>query len=807
MRKQTTSRIIKIAKALGLTALIGLAALLLLALWYAKDLPDPEQILSKGFAQSTKIYDRTGQVLLYQVGEERRTVINIQELPEHVRLATLAAEDADFYKHPGIDVTGILRAAWYDVQKQELEQGGSTITQQFVKNALLTSEKTFSRKIKEMMLSFWLEIKYSKDEILGFYLNQIPYGGSAYGIEQGSRTYFGKSAKELTLPEAAALAALPWRPTRLSPYGEHKDELLARKDLILNRMAKEGFITNEERDKAKKEELKFSAAPNSFIAPHFVIYIKEYLESTYGAEVVEKGGLEVITSLDVRLQEQAEEAVAEVAKSNETKYRASNASLVGLDPKTGQILAMVGSRDWFDDKVDGKVNVALRLRQPGSSFKPIVYSKLFEQGLGPESLVFDLTTTFRTRAGQPYTPINYDGRAHGLLTMRQALAHSRNIPAVKALYLVGVDNAIAHAKKMGIDTIDPGRVDLALVLGGAEVRLLDLTAAYGVFANDGTYYKPNGILRVKTNNGQILEEFKAQGSPVMDAEVTRLITSILSDNATRAAVFGPNSPLYIPGVASAAKTGTTSDFKDGWTLGYTPNLVVGVWAGNNDNTPTKNGEGAFIAGPIWNRVVRFAATKYPTEFGGAFPPLKPHKLLDKPMANGKLGSETKIMIDKSTGLPASTQTPDEFKEERIYKQAHSLLYYMRPNDPQVGAWEAPIQAWVGSQPDSYLYGAPPTEEQQPPKEKPSKKVDFDVTNMRDGEEVTNTVTIEYTFDSDLPLKQVDIFIDDTLIKTSAQSPVEISLAQFSAGKHELRLRAFNEALAWSEKKFTIKIVR
>ncbi|MBI3273929.1 MAG: transglycosylase domain-containing protein [Candidatus Colwellbacteria bacterium] len=769
--------------------LIGAGILILLSLWYIKDLPNPERILARGFAQSTKMYDRTGKTLLYQIGEERRSVIALEELPSHVRWATLVAEDADFYKHPGIDITGILRAAWNDIRKRRLAQGGSTITQQFVKNALLSSEKTFSRKLREIILAIWLESRYTKNEIFGFYLNQIPYGQNAYGIAEASLSYFGKSAKDLSIAEAATLAALPLRPSYLSPYGEHKDELFARKNLIIDRMVKEGYITSAQGEEEKAKRLAFSQAadtPRSFIAPHFVIYVKEYLEEKYGSEVVERGGLEVITSLDTRLQKKAEEAVTEVAKKNEKQYRAKNAALAAIDPRTGQILAMVGSRDWFDDSVDGKVNVALRLRQPGSSFKPIVYAKLFEKGFGPESLIFDLQTTFTTRAGKPYTPTNFDGRSHGLLTIRQALAQSRNVPGVKALYLTGIDEVIALAKKMGISSINPGRVDLALVLGGAEVRLLDFTSAYGVFAANGIYNPPQAILRVKTREGEVLEEYEQKPQKVLSPEITGLITSILSDNESRTPVFGPQSPLVIPGIEAAAKTGTTTDFRDGWTLGYTPNLVVGVWAGNNDNSPTYKGEGAFIAGPIWNRLVRFAATTYPSEFGGSFGKPPTHKLLDKPMINGSLVYERKVKTNPI--------------EETSTKEIHSLLYYARPNDPQLDAWEKPVQEWVRARPDAALYSQPlpgkPSNTPPSPDIPPSQPSQprLRLLNLQDGQKIGDVFGLEFLFESQAPLKQVDVFLDDQLLKTEVQSPVELNLSSFLQGDHLLTIRAFDQTL-------------
>lgn len=804
-----THRLFSLIKFFFFLSLAGIGIVVLLALWYIKDLPNPEHLLAQGPAQSTKIYDRTGKILLYQIGEERRSIVSLDELPAHVRWATLVAEDADFYTHPGIDITGIIRAAWRDITSRSFEQGGSTITQQFIKNALLSPEKTLSRKFKEVILSLWIETRYSKDQIFNFYLNQIPYGGNTYGIEQASRVFFGKSARDLTIAQSALLASLPRRPNYLSPYGNHKNELMARKNMILDKMANEGYITTIQKEEARKENLLFTGSVyGSLLAPHFVMYIKEYLEKTYGSEIVERGGLEVVTTVDMRVQKKAEESVFSISKKNEKQHRAKNAALVALDPKTGQILAMVGSRDWFDDSVDGKVNVTLRLRQPGSSFKPIAYAKLFEDGFDPGSLLFDLRTTFKTRAGQPYTPINFDGKYHGLLTVRQALAQSINVAAVKTVYLSGIDNVINLAKKMGVATIDPRRVDLAVVLGGAEVRLLDLTGAYSVFANDGIFNRPRAILRVRDNQGVVLEEFKNSPEKVIKPEIARLITSILSDNNARAPIFGLSSPLFIPGIPSAAKTGTTSDFRDGWIIGYTPNLAVGVWAGNNDNSPTYQGEGAFIAGPIWSRVIQYAAGIYPSEFGGSFPALLPHNVLKKPMANGALVSEKEIVVDKTTGEPATVFTPSSDQEKRVFREVHSELYYIRPSDPQLEAWEAPVRQWAATKTDINLSSHPlPKEGANSPAPPLKAPPTLTVLNIKDGQEIEPLFSLEFAFQGVLPLKQIDIFLDDQLLTSVIQSPASLDLSEFSEGEHILKIRGFDQALNTTEKDAYIILIK
>jgi len=780
---------------------IGIVLFIAAALYYARDLPDPQHILKGGLSESTKIYDRTGEVLLYQIGQERRDVIDINQIPQHVKWAAIVAEDEDFYRHPGIDVLAIIRSLGNDLYHRAFVQGGSTITQQFVKNALLSPEKTIPRKIREIILSVWLEARYSKDEILSFYLNQIPYGSNAYGIESAARTFFAKPAQDLTLSEAAVLAALPQRPSYLSPFGEHTDELKDRKEYILKGMAKEGYIKEKEANEAIDAPLAFHPSKESLLAPHFVISIKEYLERTYGVEAVEHGGLNVITTLDWRLQKKAEELVLEQAKKNEKAHRMKNAALVALDPRTGQVVAMVGSRDWFDDSVEGKVNVALRLRQPGSAFKPIAYAKLFEKGFGPETLIFDLQTTFLTRARQPYTPRDFDGKFRGLLTLREALGQSLNVPAVQVLYLAGIDEVITLAKQMGIGSIDPARVDLALVLGGAEVRLLDLASAYSVFASDGVLNPPAFILSVQDKAGKTMEQFSAKSKRILQPEIARLVTSILSDNNARAPLFGLSSPLSIPGMEVAAKTGTTTDFRDGWAMGYTPGLVVGVWAGNNtDDLKPMQAEGAFVAGPIWNKLMRFAVNSFPQEFGGSFPPLLPHRLLDLAMINGTLGSKHVVKIDTFSGKLATDLTPPALIEERSYAQIHSLLYYVRPDDPQLDAWEAPVKTWLLSRPDSLLYA------QGPP-------LEYDDAHTKDNAPeitiitptpsfVASSDTLEVTFNAKTTfgLKQVEISVDENLVVTVANhDPLSIPIASLTKGAHMLSIKVFDEALNSSAK--------
>ncbi len=686
-------------------AVIGLVFLAAMFIYYAGQVPDPSAISARRVNESTKIYDRTGGVLLYEVhGEEKRTIIPWEQISDTIKKATLAAEDSDFYNHKGIDFKGILRAFYKDITQLSASQGGSTITQQLVKKSLLGDEKTVARKIKEAILSIQVERKFTKDQIFWMYLNQIPYGSNAYGIEASAQTYFGKPAKDLSLAEAAVLAALPKAPSYYSPYGNHYKELMARKDSILERMKNLDYISQSEYDSAKKESFQFKT-PSDMLAPHFVIMVKEYLVARYGEDMVENGGLKVTTTLDANLQKIASASVGKYAAANTKKYEANNAALVAEDPKTGQILAMVGSKNYFGKaepegctpgttgdnscRFEGNFNVALGFRQPGSSFKPFAYSAAFQKGFTDSTILFDLPTEFNPNCdsstrqekdenGQDcYHPQNYDGRFRGPVTMRQSLSQSLNVPSVQVLYLAGIDNAIDLAHGLGITTLnDRSRYGLSLVLGGGEVRLVDMVAAYGVLANDGIKMPQNFIQKIVTGDGTVLEENKEEGERVLETQVARLVSDILSDNNARGPVFGYNSSLYFPDRQVAAKTGTTQENRDGWLIGYTPSLVVGVWTGNNNNeSMTKQGAGISAAGPMWNEFMRQALENTSPE---SF--VEPDPIMTE-----------KIMLD------GNYRGPDGI---------HSILFYVNKNDPsgsfpsapgddsQFKNWEETVQKWL-----------------------------------------------------------------------------------------------------------------
>ncbi|MDP2735160.1 MAG: transglycosylase domain-containing protein [bacterium] len=591
-------------------------------LYYAKDLPRPEDLNEVSFRHATKIYDRTGQVLLYEVhGEEKREFASLETISPYLAQAVISIEDQDFYSHFGVDPRGVARAVLRNLALLSPEQGGSTITQQLARTALLSREKTLERKVRELILTLELERRYSKDEILEFYLNQVPWGGNAYGAGAASLAYFAKPASDLTLEESALLAAMIQAPTYYSPFGAHQEDLFSRKNLVLDRMAQAGFISAEEAAEAKAREIALADPGTSILAPHFVLGVLDSLLVRYGEDFLRENGLRVITTLDWELQQAAEKAVKEIAGRN-AQFNAHNASLVALSPSTGEILALVGSKDWGGESFpagcvsgkdclfDPKLNVATyhQGRQPGSAFKPFVYAVAFEKGADDETVVEDVETNFGVWGDEEYIPQNYDGEFRGEVTLRQALALSLNVPAVKVLLdLAGLEDSIARAREMGITTLgDPSRYGPSLVLGGGEVRPLDMAVAYSVFANEGRRIYPSSLLRVEDERGRVLEQSSNGSIQIMEPAIARMITDILSDNEARAPLFGLNSSLVIPGFQVAAKTGSTQEYRDAWTLGYTKDLVAGVWVGNNNNESMNIAPGVAVAAPIWSRFMRDA---------------------------------------------------------------------------------------------------------------------------------------------------------------------------------------------------------
>jgi 1A family penicillin-binding protein len=761
-------------------------------LYFAKDLPEAGTVNKRFVAESTKIYDRTGNHLLYELhGEEKRTVIPFEEIPEVVRAATISLEDQGFYHHFGIKPTAILRAALKDIITLDTAQGGSTITQQFVKNSLLSNEQTFTRKIKEAILSIEIETLFTKDEILAMYLNEIPYGQNAYGIEAAAQTYFGKSARDLTLDEAALLASLPRGTAYYSPYGSRPERLIARKEYALRQMADLGYISDEQAQAAIDTPTLDKVLPKKDIiaAPHFVMYVTDYLQEKYGDQSIEQGGYKVITTLDWEKQQFAEEAVREGAKNN-VSWKASNAALVAMDPKNGQILAMVGSKDYFDESIDGQVNVAIRDRQPGSSFKPFVYLTAFTKGYLPETILYDTETEFDTSDGKNYKPLNYNGKFNGPVAMKKALGGSLNIPAVKTLYLVGVKDSIKLAKDLGVQGLnDPDRVGLSLVLGGGEVQLLDHTNAYSTLATGGIRHDKTSILRIEDSSGKVLEQYKdSPGERVVEEKYVAMLDSILSNNENRSWVFGDNSPLRFDSRPVAAKTGTTNEFRDGWTMGYTPNLAVGVWAGNNDNSPMKEGaDGVNVAAPIWRAFLNKALPSYSTE---NFPSYNPDDEIgegdnktDKPLLSGKLEEEKDLKVceipGKDTYCLANKYCPSDKEKKKDFVSIHDILHYVDRKDPrgpipnkpendsQYKKWEESVKKWYDKESDKKSSGNVPT--------KDCEKSDFD--NYEPDVKITspsstNSSTLELSVKVEAPygVKKVTYSIDGDTIKTETNKP-------------------------------------
>ncbi len=610
---------------------LSIGIVLTLIVLFFKDLPSPTKLRENAYPVSSKIFDRNGNILYEIYADQNRTPIKLKDLPPYVYQASIAIEDQRFYKHFGFDFEGIVRALRNIIFKQQL-QGGSTITQQLVKTTLLTRKRTLSRKAKEAVLTVMTEALYTKDEILEMYLNHIPYGGTAYGIESASKTYFNKSAKDLSVAEAALLAGLPQAPSAYSPFGSKPERGTARQKEVLRRMVEEKYITKEKSEEAAKQELKFATDKINIKAPHFVFYVKDMLEDKYSASVVEQGGLRVTTTLDLSIQEKAQATVsAEIDKLK--RYKVGNGAALVTNPKTGEILAMVGSKNYFDASADGQVNVTIRERQPGSSIKPLNYVTAMELGkITPSTMMLDIPTCFQVD-GQPlYCPKNYDGSFKGPTQTRFALGNSNNIIAVKTLALNGVDNFIATASAMGIKTWkDPSRYGLSLTLGGGEVTMLDLATAYGTLANQGVRVNLNPILKVEDYTGKVLEEHTPSeianlvddtnaenASPsakfdwslpverVLHRANAYLISHILLDNNARIGAFGPSSQLVIPRQIVSVKTGTTNDLRDNWTIGYTPSLLTAVWVGNNDNSPMNRSlvSGVTGAAPIWNGIMK-----------------------------------------------------------------------------------------------------------------------------------------------------------------------------------------------------------
>jgi len=778
----TTKEEKKLLKKKILYTILGVFAfIILLFAWYAKDIPTPSKLAKLHASESTRILASNGDVL-YETGNERRNIVDKSQMPNDVRNATVAVEDTNFFNHHGVDFRGLARALVSNVLHMSKSQGGSTITQQFVKNAVLSNEKSISRKIKELILSLEIEQIYNKEEILTMYLNEIPYGGNLYGVQEASQTYFGKDAKDLSLSEAATLAAIPQSPTYYSPYGSHTDKLFIRKNYVLDRMVKAGYITEQQATDAKtqtpnKDHPDFKARRESIKAPHFVMYVKEKLVAEYGEKMVDSGGLTVTTTLDSEKQKWAEEAIANGEPKVE-KYKATNAAMVSLDVKTGEIVSMVGGKDFFDIKNGGNVNVTDSARQPGSSFKPIVYATAFKQPrFSPSFNLFDVTTDFNG-----YAPQNYNGRTNGAVTMRTALDNSLNIPAVKTLALVGLPEALKTAKDLGITTLTtPERYGLSLVLGGGEVKPIEMAGAFAAFSDAGQFHKPVAIKKVQDHQNKVLYEYKPETNKTqaLDPQLAYQMSHVLSDNNARCMVFGCNNPLNFGDLKVAAKTGTTQEFHDAWTVGYSTKFSTAVWVGNNDNTKMANGaDGSVVAAPIFHDyMARLATTEdWPRpegiqeltveKYSNKLPTQYSKETVKDIFTSWQVPTEKDnvnagFRVNKSNNLLATDSTPPELIEDKVFSNIHNEwgdAWRKYPN------WESPVRAWVQAR----GFELPPTE-----KDTDYGATSVSLTSPSDNSTISKQTTISVNTQTNHGVANLAYYLNDSEIGSSNASPYSI----------------------------------
>lgn len=784
-----------------------------IVVYFFKDLPDIKTLGSRISKESFTIYDRTGTVILYdQTQLENRQYLNFDEIPESVKKATLAAEDDDFYKHGPIDIKSLVRVVIENVLKLGRGAGGSTITQQLARNAFLTTERSFVRKIREMILSFYLEKEYSKDKIFEMYLNQVPYGYNAYGVESASQLYFSKNVKDLNYNEAAYLASLLQSPSYLSPFGNHRDKLEIRKNWVLGRMNKLGWITNDEFESFKKEKTEFKSRKQAILAPHFVSYIQSELAGKYGEDLVQRGGLKITTTLDYNLQKKAEEIVKKYGDQNEKNYDIKNMALVAQDPKTGQVLVMIGSRDFWNTDIDGNFNAAFGLRQPGSSFKPFVYLNAFKKGYSPNTVVFDTKTNFSTDEANPYIPVNYDKLYRGPINLRNALAQSLNVPAVKTLYLAGVEDSITIARSFGISSLNEGKnqYGLSLVLGGGAVNLYEMVGAYSVLSQEGVKHKQVTILKVEDKNGRVLEEYKDESLPVFSREHVNMINDVLSDNVARTPLFhtSNNAMFFGNNVDVAGKTGTSSDSRDAWIFGYTPNIVVGVWVGNNDYSKMFKGPtGGLVAAPAWNEFMGYAISNRPVEYF-----TKPdYKEILKPMLNGQyvnqLGNSLHLhsilfYVDKKDPLGPITRNPQDDPQFSLWE--NSVLEWARLNVPGFDQnYNKPFGEEVYNQQYKPVVTTTTTIEGAEP------NINIEFINIQDRQIFSNDIELRVRINSNFKIEEKTLFVNNMYFGelTSFNDNVfGIKIPKESLSEEsELRIRVMDEHLNILEKAINVVV--
>lgn len=721
-----------IAKALFFltgAVILGFIFIFLLFAWYAKDLPSPSK-LSQQTGYSTVFYDRDGKVLYDMYKDKNRVPVTIEEIPDNLKKATISIEDKNFYKHNGFSQTGMIRAVFNMFLGRGL-QSGSTITQQLIKNVLLTNRQTITRKVQEIILAFEVERRYKKDEILLMYLNEAPYGGTYWGVGTAAKAYFDKSVKDLSLAESAILAGLPQSPSTYSPFIGKTDAWKNRTKSVLRRMREDGYITKDQENSALKkvESTRFSAPKILIEAPHFVFYVKDQIEKEYGSKIIDQG-VKIKTTLSLEVQKTVEKIVTEeIAKL--TDFNVTNASVVILDSKTGEILSMVGSYDYNDEKF-GKFNAALGLRQPGSTLKPFTYGLAFEKGYTPSSIFMDVKTTFPNQGGEEYSPVNYDGKFRGPVQLRFALGNSINVPAVKSLAVLGVRDFLTKLEDLGMPTFAPNsenikRFGLSLTLGGGETTLLNLTSAYSVLATGGLKHEISSISDITDfKNKNIFKKVRTQEKRVFTPEISFILSHILSDNNARVDEFGPNSYLNVPGKTVSVKTGTTDDKRDNWTVGYTKSITVGVWVGNNDNSKMnpKIASGATGASPIWYRIMKELLKKYDDgiidkpdkvkaltidAFLGGLPkdgyPTRSEYYVEGTEPKDISPWYKKLKISKSNGKLANEL---EIKSGNYEEKDFIVITESDPvSTDGKNRWQEAINAWAGQQGDNKF--KPPTE--------------------------------------------------------------------------------------------------
>jgi 1A family penicillin-binding protein len=820
---QNSRKLVKWAKILFLGVVGAVVFSFFVLPLFAIGLPSPDKVIRReGF--STKILDRNG-VSLYDIYDnQRRSPVALDEIPLYLRQATIAIEDKNFYKHGGFDILGMLRglSRFFTAGRA---QGGSTLTQQLVKNVLLTNERSVVRKAKEFLLSIQIERKYSKDEILRMYLNEAPYGGTAWGVESASEIYFGKKVKDLSLVESVILAGLPQRPSYYSPYSSTPDAYIDRSISVLRRMREDGYITKDQETETKEQlaSVEFQSQGASFKAPHFVQYVQKILEERYGESVVEQGGLKVTTTLDWELQDKAQGIVSEEIAKVE-KQHITNGAAVVLNPQTGEILAMVGSKNFNDPNYDGQVNVTTSLRQPGSAIKPVTYVTALKKGYTASTLLIDVPTTFPGGIGQPeYKPVNYDGKYRGPVQMRYALGNSLNLPAVKMLAMVGIKDTLQTAYDLGINSLEPTnetlkKVGLSLTLGGGEIRLIELTGAYSAFLNKGYKVEPLAILKVEDANGKVLEEIKPEKKKrVITEEQAFIIANILSDNSARSDTFGSNSLLNVTGRTLAVKTGTTNDKKDNWTVGGDPQIVTGVWVGNNDNTSMLQvASGVSGASPIWRRITLEALSgksnpgfEVPsgivTASVDSFSGYRSHDGYSSRTEYFIKGAEpkedivhVKMKVCKNDGKIAN---PSDISSGNYDEKEY---YVLKENDPTAGLsgpnrWQEGINAWIATQGDSRYH---------PPSDYCGATNPVSLDFNSPGDRTSNlgsSFNIQIRADSTSDISLVELYIDGNKKRSFDGPPYTYDASGLSTGVHKLKAKAKDTNGKEAEREITIGV--